>query len=76
MEAAAFLVGPFAFSLIKLDLAVAMPARGAAARGAEPQRGGGLRMNELEAKVQALEARPRGAEGGRGEASGDAGSGA
>lgn len=76
METVASLAGLFAFGLIKLVLVAAMPARGAAVRVAEPQRGDGLRMKELEAEVTALEARLQAAEGGRGEASGGAGSGA
>lgn len=76
METVAFLAGLFAFGLIKLVLVAAMPARGAARRVAKPQRGDGLRMKQLEAEVQALGSRLQAAEGGRGEASGGAGSGA
>ena len=63
METVAFLAGLFAFGLIKLVLVAAMPARGAAGRVAAPQRGDGLRMKELEAEVQPLEARLQAAEG-------------
>ena len=76
MEAAAFLAGLLAFGLIQLVLVSAMPAKGAARRVAELQPGDGLRVKELEAKLQELEARLQAGDGGRGEASGGAGGGA